>query len=78
MSVLAGITMFLVFLLNLWVYDAYKIEICLEIFISQTHSLSNIYNQEKLDQPKLKFIISPWYVDSMIDLTNVQIQGNKK
>lgn len=52
-------------------YGASKTEIYLEIFISQTHSLSNIYNQEKLDQPKLKFIISPWCVDSMIDLTNV-------
>lgn len=50
---------------------AYKIEIYLEIFISQPHTLSNICNQEKFDRPKFKFIISPWCVDSMIDLTTV-------
>lgn len=50
---------------------AYKTEIYLEIFISQPHTLYNICNQEKFDQPKFKFIISPGCVDSMIDLTTV-------
>lgn len=52
-------------------YGAYKKEIYLEVLISQTHSLSNVCNQEKLDQLKFKFIISPLCVDPMIDLTNV-------
>lgn len=58
-------------------YGAHKIEIYLEIFTCQTNSLSNICNQEELDQPKFKFILSPWGVNSLIDLTNVQIQRNK-
>lgn len=58
-------------------YGAYKIEIHLETFISQTQSLSNICNWEKLDQPKFKFIINPCCVDSTTDLTNVWIRGNK-
>lgn len=52
-------------------YGAYKIEIYLEIFISQPHTLFNICNQEKFDRPKFKFIISPWCVDSITDLTTV-------
>lgn len=55
-------------------YDTYKIEIYLETFISQTQSLSNIRNQEKLDQPKFKLIISPCHVDSMIDLTKCEFR----
>ena len=52
-------------------------QIHLEILISQTHSLSNICNQGKLDQLKFKFILCPWCVDSVIDLNNMCIQGNK-